>query len=42
LNNGKFKNHTNLQERIINIKKSYDKLSELYQQTKTSNDIPLN
>ena len=42
LNNGKFKNHTNLQERIINIKKSYDKLSELYQRTKTSNDIPLN
>ena len=42
LNNGKFKNQVNLKERIINIKKSYDELSALYQQTKTGNDIPLN
>ena len=42
LTNGRFKNHTSLQDRINNIKKSYDELSELYQQTKTGNDIPLN
>ena len=42
LHNGKFKNQTNLQKRVIKIKKSYDELSELYQQTKTGNDIPLN
>ena len=42
LNSGDFKNFKNLKQRIINIKRSYDELSELYQQTKASNDIPLN
>ena len=42
LNSGDFKNLKNLKQRITNIKRSYDELSELYQQTKASNDIPLN
>ena len=42
LNSGDFKNLKNLKQRIANIKRSYDELSELYQQTKASNDIPLN
>ena len=42
LNNGDFKNLKNLKQRVTNIKRSYDELSELYQQTKANNDIPLN
>ena len=42
LNSGDFKNLKNLKQRITNIKRSYDELSELYQQTKANNDIPLN
>ena len=42
LNSGDFKNLKNLKQRVTNIKRSYDELSELYQQTKASNDIPLN
>ena len=36
------KNLKNLKQRVTNIKRSYDELSELYQQTKANNDIPLN
>ena len=42
LNSGDFKNLKNLKQRVTNIKRSYDELSELYQQTKANNDIPLN
>ena len=42
LNNGKFENLKLLKQRTKNIKKCYDELSELYQQTKASNHIPLN
>ena len=42
LNSGDFKNLKNLKQRVTNIKRSYDELSELYQQTKDNNDIPLN
>ena len=42
LNSGDFKNLKNLKQRVTNIKRSYDELSELYQQTKENNDIPLN
>ena len=41
LNSGDFKNLKNLKQRVTNIKRSYDELSELYQQTKDNNDIPL-
>ncbi len=42
LNSGDFKSLKNLKQRVTNIKRSYDELSELYQQTKANNDIPLN
>jgi len=42
LKSGDFKNLKNLKQRVTNIKRSYDELSELYQQTKANNDIPLN
>ena len=42
LNSSDFKNIKNLKQRVTNIKRSYDELSELYQQTKDNNDIPLN
>ena len=42
LNSGDFKNLKNLKQRVTNIKRSYDELSELYQQTKANNNIPLN
>ena len=39
LNSGDFKNLKNLKQRVTNIKRSYDELSELYQKTKDNNDI---
>ena len=42
LNSSKFENLKLLKQRTKNIKKCYDELSELYQQTKASNHIPFN
>ena len=39
LNSGDLKT-SNLKQRVTNIKRSYDELSELYQQTKDNNVIP--